>query len=231
MGDNVRVGNCEIPAVILQALPQDDTSSTALGLAAKLEPQAILNHSVRVYLLAKFLAEREDSSLASSADQPVLFTACILHDIGATDRYNGKQRFEVEGADVAATHLHKQGYGETDCHRAWCGIALHTSGGIAERIDPFTRLVRIAVKMDFSSTVCEQYGGTAYRREIEENLPRLGIEKVLADAVVAQAEKIDVQVDSKTYPDSQKHPKASWPGILLRAHLENPDHQGVNYAF
>ncbi|MEV5426913.1 hypothetical protein AB0K85_29730 [Streptomyces cellulosae] len=50
--------------------------------------------------------------------------------------------------------------------------------------------------------------------------PRLGIETVLADAVVAQA----VQCP-------QKAPPSSWPGGLLAAHLAKPTHSGVNPAF
>lgn len=113
----------------------------------------------------------------------------------------------------------------------WCAIALHTSAGIAERIDPFTRLVRVAVKLDFSPATRESFGAEAYSTHINTLLPRLDIERVLGDAVVVQASKIPTDIDSLTWPDSEKHPKASWPGILLRAHLENPGHDGVNPAF
>ena len=177
------------------------------------------------------LAIKEGSDWAQNAKLPLLFAACICHDFGASDRYNGRQRFEVEGADAASRHCASHGISAEDCHKVWCAIALHTSPGIAERIDPFTRLVRLAVKLDFSPAVKDAYGAQTYASEIELLLPRLNIEKVLADAVVAQATKIPERVDSTTWPDSEKHPKASWPGILLRAHLENPGYDGVNPAF
>lgn len=80
-------------------------------------------------------------------------------------------------------------------HKVWTAIALHTSAGIAERIDPLTRLVRFGVKLDFSKAVRENLGATSYAAQIEDYLPRLNIEKVLADAVVRQAVKIPESVD------------------------------------
>lgn len=216
---------------LLTHIPSTDLCTTALSLAHGILPPAIFNHSFRVFLLAKWLAQREGSQWAKDDNLPLLFIACICHDLGASDLYNGAQRFEVEGADAACQHLKKHGISEEKRHQVWTAIALHTSPGIAERIDPFTRLVRVAVKMDFSATTRDLYGSQLYSSEIELELPRLEVEKVLGDVVVKQASKIPDRIDSKTWPDSQKHPKASWPGILLRAHLENPDHDGVNLAF
>ncbi|KAH8172938.1 metal dependent phosphohydrolase [Sarocladium implicatum] len=161
----------------------------------------------------------------------MVFAAAIFHDMGACDLYNGSQRFEVEGADAAEAHLTAHGVSKPESHKVWVAIALHTSAGIAERIDPFTRLIRTAVKIDFSTTHRELHKATSFVAGIEKDLPRLNIEKVLADAVVQQAEKIPELSDGVTWPDSEKHPKASWPGILLKAHMENPGQQGVSAAF
>lgn len=89
----------------------------------------------------------------------------------------------------------------------------------------------MAVKADFSPAFAAELGLAEFAQDLETSLPRLDVERALADAVVKQAVKIPDHVDSLTWPNSQKHPSASWPGILLRAHLENPDYQGVNPAF
>ena len=212
-------------------VPPDASSQTALKLAANALAEPIFNHSLRVYLLAKWLATKEGSGWADADKLPLLFAACICHDFGTSDHYNGHQRFEVEGADAASHHCANHGMSADDCHKVWCAIALHTSVGIAERIDPFTRLVRVAVKLDFSPALRVTHDAQTYAADTELALPRLNIEKVLAEAVVNQATKIPEKVDSMTWPDSEKHPKASWPGILLRAHLENPNYEGVNPAF
>jgi hypothetical protein len=220
-----------LPPAVRERVPDSDICATTLALAQEL-PAPILNHSLRVYLLARWLAESEEDTVWTGPEKlPLLFASAICHDLGAGDSYNGAQRFEVEGADAAKTCLLTHGVTESESHQVWTAIAVHTSPGIAERIDPLARLIRIAVKMDFSRSFCAGMGGTEYAASIEEQLPRLDVERALGDAVVRQAAKIPDKVDSLTWPSSQKHPSASWPGILLRAHLENPDYDGINPAF
>lgn len=217
--------------ITFEQVPQTEVCLTALSQASRILPKAIFNHSVRTYLLAKWLADKEGSEWADADHAPLLFVACICHDFGASDEYNGKQRFEVEGADAAVTHLRRHNCDADEAHKVWVAIAIHTSPGIAERIDPLARLVRLGVKMDFSQAVRDTLQAQKYVDEIQQRLPRLEIEKVLASAVVNQAEKIPQSIDRSTWPDTEKHPKASWPGILLHAHLLHPDHDGVNLAF
>ncbi|KAK5090513.1 hypothetical protein LTR05_000686 [Lithohypha guttulata] len=219
-----------LPPDLQGQIPDNIACNSTLNVAAGALPEAILNHSLRVYLLAKWLADKEGNNLQDTK-LSLLFLACICHDFGASDQYNGSQRFEIEGADAASNLCASHGIPPDECHKVWTAIALHTSPGIAERIDPFTRLVRLGVKLDFSQASRDAYGAQIYSSEIELLLPRLHIEKVLADAVVKQARKIPDKVDSMTWPDSEKHPKASWPGMLLRAHIENVGYNGVNPAF
>lgn len=216
---------------IAERFPQTPVCLKALDLVRGAVSKPILNHSLRVYLLARWLALQENQAWTSPAKASLLFVACVCHDLGASDHYNGQQRFEVEGADAAKSHLLRHGTSSAESHQVWTAIAVHTSPGIAERIDPLSRMVRLAVKMDFSSDFREQRGAAGVYREIEEHLPRLDVEKALARAVVDQAAKIPDKVDSLTWPNTEKHPSASWPGILLRAHMENPGYEGVNPAF
>jgi len=215
---------------VLERLPQTDICKASLDLACRALPKPILNHVIRTFLLARWLSEKEGSEWSQPDNLPLLYVACICHDLGVSDLYNGSQRFEVEGADAAKAHLLSHGISEESSHQVWIAIALHTSAGIAERIYPLSRLVRYGVMMDFSPATCHAMGAVEYLSDIERQLPRLNIEKVLGDAVVHQAEHLG-QPDRSTWPDTKKHPKASWPGILLRAHLDNPSHDGVNPAF
>lgn len=217
---------------ILDQVPSQPVCLEALDFAVKQLSEPILNHSLRVYLIAKWLAENEgDENLTQPESLRLIFVAALFHDMGTCDLYNGSQRFEVEGADAAKAHLKAHMISEADSQKVWVAIALHTSPGIAERIDPFTRLIRTAVKIDFSTAQQEQHKATEIVDTIEAVLPRLDIESVLADSVVRQAKKIPELAEGPFWPDSEKHPKASWPGILLKAHLENPGYEGVNPAF
>ncbi|KAM4064595.1 HD domain-containing protein [Hirsutella rhossiliensis] len=221
--------------------PSTPVSSAALALARRALAEPILNHSLRVFLIAQWLSHSQlddaagtqrDGSATKGLD--LLFVACVCHDLGTSHAQDGPERFEVRGADAAANHLRAHGVGETDCHAVWVAIALHTSPGIAERIHPLARLVRRAVLVDFSEAARRQAEADGCPcADFEARLPRLGIERCLADAVVAQAGPREAlpRVDSLIWPSSEKHPAASWPGILLRAHLENPGHDGINPAF
>lgn len=202
-------------------VPATNLSQRAFALAQQTLPEPILNHSLRVFILAKWLAEQEQSRFLSDERQlDLLFVACICHDFGATDEYDGVERFECCGADAAVSFLSTQAVGKQEAHAVWTAIALHTSPGIAERIDPFTRLVRMGVLLDFRSATREALQATAFFEDIVNAIPRADIEKHLGDAVVAQGLK-----------NPNKAPPASWAGVLLRSHQENPNWSGVNRAF
>lgn len=179
-------------------LPADPIATRAIELATQHVHPAVLNHSVRTYLYARLAAESR-----GVADYPrdLLFLACVLHDIGTADAYDGTQRFELDGADGAAEFLTSQGMAADRVDQVWEAIALHTSPQIAERRGPVTMLTRLGVRADFGAAT------DADRLRLEERYPRLDIERVLTGAVVAQALR---------RPD--KAPEWSWPGGLLRAH-------------
>nr|AGC95325.1 putative metal-dependent phosphohydrolase [Aspergillus terreus] len=206
------------PKEIPNMLPPDKIAQGAYDLAKSILPESIFNHSIRVALLAKWLAERERSEWASPGKLSLLAVACLLHDVGCAHQFDGAQRFEVEGADAAASYLRQHEIPKSDIHEVWQAIALHTSPGIAERISSCARLVRQAVLLDFGKSLDQE--SQAFRQHIEESFPRIGIEKVLGDVVVDQALR-----------QPQKAPPASWPGILLRAKQDNPEWTGVNKAF
>ena len=224
-------------------IPIDPISVAAYTYASQHLHPLILNHSLRVYLYAKALGEREKSSWTSSpARLALLFTACIFHDIGTTAAHDtGPVRFEIEGADAAERFLLQfqdkdggeggpGGVSEADAHEVWIAIALHSTPQIAERISLLSKLVRMGVARDFGryalpvdsegSVDSEFYDNGLSSAEVEAKLPRGEIEKVLGDAVVQQAVK-----------RPGKAPGACWPGGLLKAHLEEPGWEGVNKAF
>jgi hypothetical protein len=167
------------------------------------------------------LAQHQKSIYSSDpAKRDLLFTACLFHDIGTTDTYDGPQRFEVEGADAAVKHLSRFNVTEQDRHDVWIAIAIHTSPQIAERIGELAKLVRLAVITDFGRK-SEAWDILAPLREkLEKDFERAGIEKVLGDAVVAQAKK-----------RPEKVPMVSWPAVMYRAYLAEPEWEGVNKAF
>ena len=227
-------------------VPSGKLARAAFYLALEALPAPILNHSLRTFLFTKWLAEREGDPYATEYVD-VLFVACLFHDFGATETHNHDERFEVCGGDAAVRFMKEYLAAEaqerivvnttpasveqppmtpTQVWDVWTAIALHTSPGIAERIHPLARLIRLGVLLDFRQATRVKLEAVEFGKQVDDDVPRLEIEKVLGDAVVKQAM-------SKQEGDArnQKAPAASWAGVLLRSHLEDPSWDGVNRAF
>jgi hypothetical protein len=169
----------------------------------------VANHSIRSYLFARLLADHRGAVADRDFAPLLLFAACVLHDIGLSERGNGTQRFEVDGADVAAAFLTEHGLPAADVDAVWLAIALHTSPGIAERRGPLCELTREGIGIDFGrhpDTVTDTQAAT-----IHEAYPRLAMVRSLVDAIVEQA---------RTRP--HKAPRYSIPGELLRERSTPP---------
>ena len=210
----------DIPQSVPDEIPSDAVSQAAFKHAAQHLAPTILNHSIRVFLFAKAIADRERSEWTSSERLPLLSTACILHDIGTVELHNGPLRFEVEGADAAKELLRQHDVREQYAHEVWVAIAVHTSRQIAERISSLARLVRLGVTVDFQGPAYMEYTTNDQIEDFEKRFPRLDVEKVLGDAVADQ-----------TMQRPEKAPPASWPGDLHKAKLEHPEWTGVNKGF
>lgn len=202
-------------------VPQTLISQAAFAHASSLLAPAILSHSMRVYLYANALAQHTGSTYATDpAKLDLLFTACLFHDIGTTQEYDGSQRFEIEGGDAAVKYLDRFDISAADKHDVWTAIACHTSPQIAERIGELSRLVRLAVVTDFGRKSAAWDVLLPFKEGMENILGRAGIEKVLGDAVVEQAKR-----------RPEKAPMVSWPGVMYKAHLAEPEWSGVNKMF
>jgi hypothetical protein len=169
----------------LLALPEAPWTTELVTWVSTAESAAVANHSVRSYLFARLLAEHEGVVAGRDFDPLSLFAACVLHDIGLSERGNGHQRFEVDGADLAAEFLTGRGLPAAEVDAVWLAIALHTSGGIAERRGALCLLTRGGVGIDFGrlqGAVTDAQAAVIHRAH-----PRLELERSLVDVIVAQA--------------------------------------------
>jgi hypothetical protein len=115
------------------ALPAGPLARAALDLAQQTESSLVADHSIRSFLFARLLANQDGSVGDAAYDENLLFAACTMHDLGLGTSAGGKERFEVEGADLAAGLLRQHGVAAADVDRVWEAIALHSSIGIADR--------------------------------------------------------------------------------------------------
>jgi hypothetical protein len=191
---------------VVKTIPEileSSVATAAIGYARGTEPEAVFNHSVRSYLFAELLAQHEGLRPGPDYDREAVFFSCVLHDLGAGSAAGGKARFEVEGADLAAEFLTNHGCSAGIVDSVWEAIALHSSGGIAERRGPSCYLVRSGIVMDFGHNT--EFLDDDTGAQIHSRFPRLHMERALVDAVVAQAIKS---------PDAA--PRFSMPADLLR---------------
>jgi len=188
------------PTWLLSAADGVAKGRETLALVAGAQEVAIAHHSARTLRYALAIAELENER---DVEPDLLFHACLLHDIGASSLPTGTQRFEVEGADIAADTVVGHGYTQAQTEKVWQAVALHTSPHIAERMGSLTRLVRLGVRADFGDNLID----AELRRQTEADLPRLDVERVLSRVVVEAC-----------LVDPRRAPAASWPNALLAAH-------------
>jgi hypothetical protein len=105
----------------------------------------VYHHSRRVFWWGSLQGRNRDLSF----DPEVLYVAAMFHDLGlnAEFRHSGR-RFEVDSADEARRFLQGRGVAEDCIRRVWTAIALHTTPGIPEFMEPEVALVTAGVEYD-----------------------------------------------------------------------------------
>jgi hypothetical protein len=109
------------------------------------EDDLLFDHSRRVFLFGALQGRR----LGLQPDLELLYVGAMFHDIGLTERYRTSTlRFEVDGANAARDFLLDRGYDPAEARKVWLGIALHTTPGVPEFLDPEIALVTAGVETD-----------------------------------------------------------------------------------
>lgn len=168
------------------ALPAGQLARAALSLAQGTESLLIADHSIRSFLFARLLASQDGSAADAAYDENLLFAACVMHDLGLGSSASGIERFEVEGADLAAELLRQHGVATADVDRVWEAIALHSSIGIADRRGLLTYLTHKGVFTDVGQSTDLQEG---LRQQVFAAYPRPAGDTSIRDAIVAHAKR------------------------------------------
>jgi hypothetical protein len=113
----------------------------------------------------------------------------VLHDLGQTEKFMGRQRFEVDGADAAAEFLKDRGVAKESIEVVWDAVALHTSFGIVQRKRPEIALVSAGAGADVVGFGIDQLPREAVAQVIAA-FPRPNFkkdyQKVLAEIVACK---------------------------------------------
>lgn len=118
------------------------------------ESDLLFHHSARVFCWGAMAGNRKGMTF----DPELLYTAAMFHDIGLTAHYENSQlRFEVDGANAARNFLRSYGVTETDLQIVWNAVALHTTPGIPEFMDPEIALLQSGAGMDVAGRGYDQF--------------------------------------------------------------------------
>ncbi|MBA2811353.1 HD domain-containing protein [Streptomyces sp. KM273126] len=166
------------------ALPTGPLVDASLALVQKSESTPIADHSIRSFLFARLVAEQEGCLNDAAYDENLLFAACVMHDLGLGTLAAGQARFEVEGADLAASVLTEHGIAAADVDRVWEAIALHSSLGIADRRGLLTYLTHKGVFTDAGHFTDLD---AAVLQPIYATYPRPADDRFVQDAIVEHA--------------------------------------------
>jgi len=133
------------PTIAGVQIPDTRLVAEATELVRADAPPLLFHHSRRVYLFGMLQGRR----LGLSPDPELLYVGAMFHDLGLTEKYRTTgQRFEVDGADRARDFLAGHGIGGDQARRVWTAIALHTTPGIPEHLEPEVALVTAGVETD-----------------------------------------------------------------------------------
>jgi len=109
------------------------------------EDELLFNHSRRVFLFGALQGHRR----GLQPDPELLYAGAMFHDIGLTEGYRTSTlRFEVDGANAARDFLLERGVAQAAARKVWLSIALHTTPGVPEFLDPEIALVTAGVETD-----------------------------------------------------------------------------------
>ncbi|MGA4845031.1 HD domain-containing protein [Streptomyces sp. G5(2025)] len=126
-------------------VPDSKLAAEATELVRDITDDLIYHHSRRVY----WFGSLQGRARGLSFDAELLYIGAMFHDLGLGAHFHDSgRRFEVDGADEASRFLRSRGVPEDAVRRVWTAIALHTTPGIPEFMEPEVALVTAGVEYD-----------------------------------------------------------------------------------
>ncbi|HVV20872.1 MAG TPA: HD domain-containing protein [Pseudonocardiaceae bacterium] len=126
-------------------VPDTKIAREATELVRESASELVFHHSRRVYFFGALQGRNRDLSV----DPELLYVGAMFHDLGLSERFRRSgRRFEVDSADEARRFLRAHGVPEDSVRRVWTAIALHTTPGIPQFMEPEVALVTAGVEYD-----------------------------------------------------------------------------------
>ena len=160
-------------------LPDSALAHKAVDLACRVSPDVVRTHVLRTFVFGSLVGKEQGLRY----DEELFFLGAVLHDLGLTAEFRSNERFEVAGADAAASFLQEEGVTPERREIVWDAIALHTSVGIASRKRPEIALVHIGAGVDVLGMGLDTLPPTLVAETLEA-LPRHDFKNAFFSALV-----------------------------------------------
>jgi hypothetical protein len=132
-------------AVTATAIPDTQIAKEATAILREHGTELLFNHSLRVYL---FAAE-QGRQARLRFDPELLYVSAAFHDLGLVKEFSSEtERFEVDGANAVRQFLTAHHLPEEQVQTAWEAIALHTTPGVTQYMQPEVALLYSGVGLD-----------------------------------------------------------------------------------
>jgi hypothetical protein len=126
-------------------VPDTKIADEATRLIRDTTSDLVYHHSRRVY----WFGALQGRNRGLSFDPELLYLGAMFHDLGLNEQFHSSgRRFEVDSADEARRFLQARHIPEDSIRRVWTAIALHTTPGIPEFMEPEVALVTAGVEYD-----------------------------------------------------------------------------------
>lgn len=165
-------------------IPDSNMAQRATRLVGELSPSFLYQHCLRTFLFGAALAQRDGLTY----DRELFYVSALLHDLGLTERFDGPQRFEVQGADAARAFVQEHGWPEDKADLVWEAIALHTSIGIADRRQPEIALVHLGAGVDVFGLRFDEIPPSVVEQTLA-TCPHLDFKNAMAQALLSQVQR------------------------------------------
>ena len=127
------------------ALPDSALANDATAMVRDVAPELLYLHSMRVYVFGALQGERRGMRF----DPELLYVGALFHDIGLVEGHrSAHDRFEVDSANAARDFLRSHGIAEEAVRMVWEAVALHTTPGIPQHMEPEIALLTAGVELD-----------------------------------------------------------------------------------
>ncbi len=127
------------------SVPDSKLARNATELVRDGTTELVFDHSRRVFWFGSLQGRRREVSF----DPELLYIGAMFHDLGLNKPFRDSgRRFEVDSADEARRFLQGHDVPEDSIRRVWTAIALHTTPGIPEFMEPEVALVTAGVEYD-----------------------------------------------------------------------------------